>query len=111
MSASAARTRAIAGAVPRRAAASCLASAGVSRPRTATIWPPDADSASTAALSAVPRDGLMIASVSSSVSRNVPCRGISPESVSSRASTPSPDRCTPIEAAAETASSNVSVVA
>ena len=47
--------------------------------------------------------------MSSSVSRNDPCRGTSPSAVTNRASNPSPARCTPMDAAAVTASSNIGV--
>ena len=59
------------------------------------------------ASSRMAREGWSTASVSSSVSRNDPCRGTSPSSVTNRASNPSPARCTPIDAAAVTASSNI----
>ncbi|MGH3165372.1 MAG: hypothetical protein ACRDN0_05690 [Trebonia sp.] len=62
------------------------------------------------ALSPRERDWRITASVSSSVSRKEPCRGTSPVSVTSRASMPSPDRCTPTEAAVITASSNAAGV-
>jgi len=105
----AASSRASAGVVPRRTAARCFACSAVSIPSTATIWPPAAASASVPAPRPRARDGRMTASVSRSVSRNVPWLGTSPASVTSRASIPSPDRCTPIEAAVATASSNVAV--
>src|SRR5580700_2117500 len=103
----AATIRAIAGAFPRLLAASILASSGDSRPSTAISWPPVWVSAVAPDARLTSRDGLMTASMSSSVSWNVPRGAISPASVISRARKPSPVRCAPIEAAALTANSNV----
>ena len=52
-------------------------------------------------------EGVMTASMSSSVSWKVPRGAISPASVMSLARKPSPDRCAPIEAAALTANSKL----
>ena len=71
------------------------------------ICPLAADSSSIPVPRPPSRDGRMTASVSSSVSLKVPCRGTSPASVTKRASYPSPAMCTPTDAAAMTASSNI----
>src|SRR5579863_10346325 len=105
-----ASTSAIAGAFPRLLAASILASSADSRPSTAMICPPALVSAVVPGPNPATCEGLMTASMSSSVSWNVPRGAISPSSVMSLARNPSPDRCAPIEAAALTANSNVAEV-
>ena len=102
-----ASSSAIAGAFPRRLAASCLASSADSRPTTAISWPPALASADVPVRKVTACEGVMTASMSSRVSWKVPRGAISPASVMSLARKPSPARCAPIEAAALTANSNV----
>ncbi len=95
-----------AGVFPCRAADSSCACPAVSSPSTAMSCPSPLPRALMPSSSPSARDGRTTARVSSSVSRNDPCPGTSPSAVTSLASNPSPARCTPIDAAVVTASSN-----